>query len=82
MIKTIPIRHLNGSKLHLNKRGTEILLNMFIESISNNIHWQSNLHSPGNCLVDEYDANNLVPKKNLVYFASATLIKLLLLIPT
>ena len=81
MIKTITIRHLNGSKLHLNKRGTEILLNIFIESISNNIHWQSNLHSPGNCLVDEYDAN-LVPKKNLVYFASATLIKLLLLIPT
>ena len=81
MIKTITIRHLNGSKLHLNKRGTEILLNIFIESISNNIHWQSNLHSPGNCLVDECDAN-LVPKKNLVYFASATLIKLLLLIPT
>ena len=81
MIKTITIRHLNGSKLHLNKRGTEILLNIFIESISNNIHWQSNLHSPGNCLVDEYNAN-LVPKKNLVYFASATLIKLLLLIPT
>ena len=33
--KTITARHLNGSKLHLNKRGVEILSNTFIESISN-----------------------------------------------
>ena len=31
--------------------------NRFIESISNIIHWQSILQNPGNCLVDEYDAN-------------------------
>ena len=36
--KTMTNRHLNGSKLHLNKRGTEILSNTFIESISNIIH--------------------------------------------
>ena len=33
--KAITTRHLNGLKLHLNKRGTEILSNTFIESISN-----------------------------------------------
>ena len=32
--KTITTRDLNGLKLHLNKRGTEILSNTFIESIS------------------------------------------------
>ena len=31
-------RHLNGSKLHLNKRGTAILSNTFTEAISNTIH--------------------------------------------
>ena len=36
--KTIATRHLNGSKLHLNKRGTEILSNTFTESISNIAH--------------------------------------------
>ena len=36
--KTIATRHLNGSKLHLNKSGTEILSNAFIESISNIVH--------------------------------------------
>ena len=36
--KTMTNRHLNGSKLHLNKRGTEILSNTFTESISNIIH--------------------------------------------
>ena len=39
--KTITDRHLNGSKLHLNKRGTTILYNNFIEVISNSI--QQNL---------------------------------------
>ena len=29
--KTMTNRHLNGSKLHLNKRGTEILSNTFID---------------------------------------------------
>ena len=33
--KKITVKHLNGSKLHLNKKGTSILLNTFIESISN-----------------------------------------------
>ena len=32
---TITERHLNGSKLRLNKRGTTVLSNNFIEAISN-----------------------------------------------
>ena len=55
--KTITTRRLNGSKLHLNKRGIKILSNTFIESISNIVHWQSILHIPDNCLIDEYNAN-------------------------
>ena len=31
-------KHLNGSKLHLNKRGTVILYNTFTEAISNSIY--------------------------------------------
>ena len=31
-------RHLNGSKLHLNKRGTTVLSNSFTEVISNSIY--------------------------------------------
>ena len=31
-------KHLNGSKLHLNKRGTTILSNTFMEAISNSIY--------------------------------------------
>ena len=41
-----PDTYLNGSKLHLNERSTEILSNTFLESISNIVHWQSILHSP------------------------------------
>ena len=32
---TITVRHLNASKLHLNKRGTQVLSNVFAEAISN-----------------------------------------------
>ena len=32
---TITVRHLNPSKLHLNKRGTQILSNVFVEASSN-----------------------------------------------
>ena len=32
---TISTRHINGPKLHLNKKGTRILLNNFKEAISN-----------------------------------------------
>ena len=32
---TINIRHINGSKLHLNKKGRRILFNNFKEAISN-----------------------------------------------
>ena len=35
---TITERHLNGSKLHLNKRGTTVLSNSFTEVISNSIY--------------------------------------------
>ena len=55
--KAITTRFLNGLKLHLNKRGTEILSNTFIESISNIVHWQSISDSPDNCLIGEYNAN-------------------------
>ena len=33
--KKITVKHLNGSKLQLNRKGTSILSNAFIESISN-----------------------------------------------
>ena len=42
---TITVRHLNASKLHLNKRGTQVLSNKFTEAISNIINWQFALHS-------------------------------------
>ena len=32
---TITVRNLNASKLHLNKRGTQVLCNVFAEAISN-----------------------------------------------
>ena len=35
---TITVRHLNASKLHLNKRGTQVLSNQFAEAISNIIN--------------------------------------------
>ena len=37
---TISVRHLNASKLHLNKRGTQILSNVFTKAISNITNWQ------------------------------------------
>ena len=33
--KKITVKHLNGSKFHLNRKGTSILLDTFAESISN-----------------------------------------------
>ena len=54
--KTITTRYLNGSKLHLNKRGTKVLSNTFIESTSNIIHRQSILDSSDNYLIDGYNA--------------------------
>ena len=36
--KTSTTRHLNGSRLHLNKRATEILSSTFIECVSNIVH--------------------------------------------
>ena len=33
--KKVAVKHLNGSKLHLNKKGISILSNKFIESICN-----------------------------------------------
>ena len=44
----LTIRHLNASKLHLNKRGTQALSNQFAEAISNTINRQSVLHSLAN----------------------------------
>ena len=38
LISTITEKHLNGSRLHLNKRGTVILSNNFTEAISNPVY--------------------------------------------
>ena len=46
--KAIKVRNLNASKLHLNKRGTQVLSNQSAEDISNIINWQSILHCPAN----------------------------------
>ena len=40
----ITVRHLIASKLHLNKRGTQVLSNLFAETISNITIWQFVLH--------------------------------------
>ena len=37
--KKITDKHLNGSKLHLNKNGTSILWNTLVESVSNALQW-------------------------------------------
>ena len=61
-------KHLNGSKLHLNKRGTVILSNTFTEAISNSIYWHCFMHSLENSKVsntitcDEFNAKK--PKEN------------------
>ena len=60
---TITVRHLNASKLHLNKRGTQILSNVFAEAISNITNWQFVLHSLAsdnrkNQNTNDYDENN------------------------
>ena len=33
--KKVTVKHLNGSRLHLNKKGTSILSNTFVKSLSN-----------------------------------------------
>ena len=58
----ITVRHLNASKLHLNKRGTEILSNVFAEAISNITNGQLVLHSLAsdnrkNLNTSDYDEN-------------------------
>ena len=57
---TITVRHLNASKLHLNKRGTQIWSNAFAEAISNITNWHFVLHSLAsdkrkNCNTSDYD---------------------------
>ena len=42
---TITIRHLNGSRLHLNLKGNKFFTEKFTEAVSNILHWQSLLHS-------------------------------------
>ena len=41
---TITIRHLNASKIHLNKRGTQVLSNVCVAAIFNISNWQFALH--------------------------------------
>ena len=42
---TITVRNLNASKLHLSKRGNQVLSNVFAEAISNITNWQFVLYS-------------------------------------
>ena len=55
---SINTRHLNGSKLHLDTRGTKILFTSFVKAISNILLSQSITHSlhDSNCvhMIDEY----------------------------
>ena len=56
------VRRLNGSKRHLNKRGTLVLSNMLAEAISNITNWQFTLHSLAiynrkNRNTNDYDEN-------------------------
>ena len=44
---TITVRHLNASKHHLNKRGTQVLSNVSAETISNFTNWQFILYGLG-----------------------------------
>ena len=57
---TINTRHVNGSKLHLYKKGTRILFNNFKEAISNILQWQFLLHSSynGHNSKGDHDSNN------------------------
>ena len=55
----ITIRHLIGSKLHLDKRGMRILFNILVESVSNVLQWKSVLHSFTNGSCDTRKADEL-----------------------
>ena len=53
-------RHINASNLYLNKRGTQVLSNVFAEAISNINNWQFALYSlPSNNIhnTNDYDEN-------------------------
>ena len=51
--KRIELQHVNQGKLHLNKNGSKILPNNFIDGISNVFNWQSELDNP-NAVPGEY----------------------------
>ena len=61
---TITVRNLNASKLHINKRGTQVLANVFAaEAISNITNWKFVSHSlasdnRNNRNASDYDENN------------------------
>ena len=81
---TITERHLNGSKLHLNKRGTTILSNNFTEAISNSIQWQFIFHSlnnrrnSGKFVTDEYKTKVFDGDSNLKFLHMRNFNKLVL----
>ena len=65
--KTISVRHLNASKLHLNKRGTLVLSYVFAEAMSNITNRQFVLHSlasdnRNNRSTNDYDENKTKSK--------------------
>ena len=71
----ITVKHLNESKLDLNKKGTSILSNTFVESISNALQWRSLLHGfdenrSGSCMNTENKANSLRESSNVASLGS------------
>ena len=70
--KTITVRHLNASKLHLNKGGTQVLSYVFAEAISNIKNLQFVLHSLAsdnivkNRNTNDYDANKAKFKVDVI----------------
>ena len=73
--KKIKAKQVNGSKLHLKRKGTSILWNTFVESISNASQWRSILHSfyenrSGSYMNNEYKANSLSESNNAASLCS------------
>ena len=52
----IAVRHLNASKLHLNKTGTQVLYNVFAEANINN--WQFVLHNLSSDNINNRNTND------------------------
>ena len=69
--KKITITHLNGSKFHVNRKGTSILSNTFVESsICYALHRCSILqrfdgNRSGSCIINKYKTNTLIESNDV-----------------